>query len=94
MCEKLNVKDAYFHDKNDLFFEFMASMAVLSVVAVCCASAYISRADGQACQSFGNDKVSSVRFGQNQFGFGRVLSGESRPDPTSTVYPVADTKRW
>ncbi len=49
----------------------MASMAVLSV-AVCCASAYISRADGRDSQSFGNDSWLSVRFSQNQDGFGKV----------------------
>ncbi len=39
----------------------MASMAVLSV-AVCCTSAYISRADGRVGQSFGNDgRSGSVR---------------------------------
>ncbi len=38
----------------------------------CCASAYISQADGWVGQSFGNDGQSSVRFGQNQHGFGRV----------------------
>ncbi len=37
-------------------------MAVLSV-AVCCASAYISRADGRVGQSFGNVGESSVQFG-------------------------------
>ncbi len=51
VCKELNVKDVHFHVRNDSFFEFMASMAVLSV-AVCCASAYISRADGRVGQSF------------------------------------------
>ncbi len=32
VCEELNIKDAYFHVRNNLFFEFLASMAVLSVV--------------------------------------------------------------
>ncbi len=71
VCEESNVKDAYFHIRNDSFFEFMASMAVLSV-AVCCASAYISRSDGRVSHSFGNDGQSLVWFGQNQHGFGRV----------------------
>ncbi len=68
VCVELNIKDAYFHVRNDSFFEFMASMAVLSV-AVCCASAYISRADGQVGQSFGNDGGSS----------------ESWPNPNSSL---------
>ncbi len=72
LCEESNIKDAYFHIRNDSFFEFMASMAVLSV-AVCCLSAYIIRADGQVGQRFGNDGQSLVQFGQNQHGFGRVL---------------------
>ncbi len=71
MCEELNVKDAYFHVRNDSFFEFMASMTVLSV-AVCCTSAYLSQADGRIGHSFGNDGGSSVRFGQNQLGLGRI----------------------
>ncbi len=70
-CEESNIKNAYFHIRNDSFFEFMASMAVLSV-AVCCASAYISRADCPDDQSFGNDGGLSVWFSQNQLGFGRV----------------------
>ncbi len=73
MCEESNVKDAYFHVRNNSFFEFMASMAVSSV-AVCCASAYMSRANGAVGQSFGNDGGSSVLFGQNQLvqkGIGR-----------------------
>ncbi len=68
--EELNVADAYFHVRNNSIFEFMASMAVLSVV--CYASAYISWADGRVGQSFGNDSGSSVWFGQNQLGFRRV----------------------
>ncbi len=71
MCEELNVKDAYFHVRNESFFEFMASMTVLSV-ARCCAPAYISWADGRVGQSLGNDGQSSVQFGQNQHRFGRV----------------------
>ncbi len=64
----LNVKDTYFHVRNNLFFEFMASMAVLSV-----ASAYISRADSRVDQSFFlNDGGSSVQFSQNQPLFGGV----------------------
>ncbi len=80
VCEELNVKDAYFHVRNNCFFEFMASMAVLSVT-VRCTSAYISRADGRVGQSFGNDGGSLVQFGQNQLRFGRV----SQPDPTSNA---------
>ncbi len=44
VCGESNVKDAYFLIRNNSFFQLMASVAVLSV-AVCCASAYISRAD-------------------------------------------------
>ncbi len=71
VCEELNIKDAYIHVRNTSFFEFMASMAVLSVV-VCWAYAYLSRTDGRLGQSFGNDGGSSVQFGQSQLGFRRV----------------------
>ncbi len=71
VCEELNVKEAYFFMSEMIVFEFMASMAVLSV-AVCCASAYVSWVDGRVGQSFGNDSGSSVLFVQNQLGFGRV----------------------
>ncbi len=74
VCEELNVKDAYFHNRNDSLFEFMESMAVLSL---CCASAYMSRADSRVGQSFGNDGRSSVRFGQSQLGFRRASGWES-----------------
>ncbi len=46
VCEELNVKDAYFHVRNDSFFEFMATVAVFSA-AVCCASAYMNQADSR-----------------------------------------------
>ncbi len=58
-----------FMSETTRFLEFMASMAALSV-AVCCVSAYISRADGRVSQSFGNDSGLSVWFSQNQLMFG------------------------
>ncbi len=61
-----------FDVRNDSF-KFMATMAVYSV-AVCCASAYISRAEGQVGQISGNDGWLSVWFSQNQHGFRMVLS--------------------
>ncbi len=85
VCEESNVKDAYFHIR-DSFFEFMAGMAVLSV-AVCCASAYISRVGSvRVWEMTVGRRSSSVRTNTGSEGY--------QAENLGPIPPLLDIKKW